>query len=155
MILCGFHLKPSKGYHFLDSPYVEYYYNAIPTINEKQDLTKLQLAFQQLLHQNVPTKIELLSKEEAHIRCNSNSLDEPFFDMDMYCTAPHDSTVRIVTVAGYPCPCGGTHVRSTGDLLKSSSSSSTLNQTWTITGIKCKPKGFVRIKYGRISNNLS
>ena len=166
MIQCGFHFQPSKGYHFLDSPYVEYYYNnpqnhnssnnnnnnnTVTTINEKQDLSKLQHAFQQLLQQDIPTKIELLSKEEAHLRCNAH-MDEPWFDMDLYggTTSLHDPTVRIVTVAGYACPCGGTHVRRTGELLRTTSTAmSSDSWTWNITGIKCKPKGYVRIKYGR------
>jgi Ser-tRNA(Ala) deacylase AlaX len=43
-----------------------------------------------------------------------------------------------VTVAGWPCPCGGTHVKSTGNLK---------GRRWGITGLKCK-KGLVRVKYG-------
>ena len=183
MIQCGFYLKPSKGYHFLDSPYVEYHLHSSPgdnnnnddnnscTIHEKQDLSRLQLAFQQLLEQDIPTKIELLSKEQAQIRCQSQIptvTNEMWWDMDQYTTSRssstsiNDATVRIVTVAGYACPCGGTHVRSTGDLQQRRRSSSGQNDdndknddtytTWNITGIKCKPKGYVRIKYGRITS---
>ena len=50
----------------------------------------------------------------------------------------NDHHVRIVTVAGWSCPCGGTHVRSTGVLKE---------RGWSILGIKSK-KGVVRIKYG-------
>jgi Ser-tRNA(Ala) deacylase AlaX len=146
MIRCGYRLKPSKGYHFLDSPYVEYVGAIMPTKSASPTdvLHQLQDAFQELLQENIDTQIEVLSKEEADVRCNgtydnSNNNDntsEKVFDMDMYCCTKTE-LVRIVTVAGYPCPCGGTHVRSTGELL---------HNRWGITGMKSK-KG--RIKYGQ------
>jgi Ser-tRNA(Ala) deacylase AlaX len=48
------------------------------------------------------------------------------------------SVVRVVTVAGWNCPCGGTHVRSTGELKE---------RGWCVKGLKCK-KGVVRVRYG-------
>ena len=47
--------------------------------------------------------------------------------------------IRVVTVAVFPCLCGGKHVRSRGDLEAN---------TWGITGVKAK-KGIVRVKYGQ------
>jgi len=45
----------------------------------------------------------------------------------------------VVTVAGYPCPCGGTHCRSTRDLAE---------RRWGIKGTIKSKKGVVRIRYG-------
>jgi Ser-tRNA(Ala) deacylase AlaX len=154
MVRCGYQFRPSKGYHFLDSPYVEYIGSFIDGNNNKtknnqqqqQDeiVQKLQLAFQQLIDENIDTKIELLSITEAEQRCNTttttNDGGEKFFDLDAYCTNINENNVvRIVTVSGYACPCGGTHVRNTGILQ---------TNLWNITGIKSK-KGLIRIKYGR------
>ena len=50
-----------------------------------------------------------------------------------------DDSIRIVTVAGWACPCGGTHVRSTKDLKQ---------RQWGVVGIKSK-KGVVRVKYAQ------
>ena len=55
------------------------------------------------------------------------------FDFNVF----KDPEIRIVGVANYLCPCGGTHVRSTRDV-----------KDWTVTGLKCK-KGVVRVKYGK------
>jgi len=48
-----------------------------------------------------------------------------------------EGNIRVVTVAGWSSPCGGTHVKSTAELKE---------RGWTITGIKSK-KGAVRVKY--------
>mmetsp|Transcript_18742 Transcript_18742/g.43198 ORF Transcript_18742/g.43198 Transcript_18742/m.43198 type:complete len:417 (-) Transcript_18742:35-1285(-) len=49
-----------------------------------------------------------------------------------------EPSVRIVRVAGWPCPCGGTHARTTGELA---------SRNWGITGFRSK-KGVVRVRYG-------
>ena len=131
MARCDTLLPPTKGYHFLDGPYVEYR-GTIPADERPELLRKLQAAFQELLEEDISTKIEIMPKAKAEETCNR--LAENFFNMSDY----GDETVRIVTVANWPCPCGGTHVKSTG-LLK--------DRKWSITGIKCK-KDVVRIKYG-------
>jgi Ser-tRNA(Ala) deacylase AlaX len=131
MARCDTLLPPTKGYHFLDGPYVEYR-GIIPADERPALLEKLQAAFQELLEEDIDTKIQILPKAEAEEICNR--VAENFFNMSDY----GDETVRIVTVAGWPCPCGGTHVKSTG-LLK--------ERKWNITGIKVK-KDVVRIKYG-------
>lgn len=134
MARCGKFLKPSKAYHFLEGPYVEYE-GSIPIEERDTVLKDLQTAFCQLIDENIDTKIELMSKKEADEVCNRQSQN---FDVDIFADK-HTKLVRVVTVAGYPCPCGGTHVRSTG-ILKSNG--------WGITGIKSK-KGVVRVKYGQ------
>jgi Ser-tRNA(Ala) deacylase AlaX len=132
MARAGILLPPTKGYHFLDGPYVEYK-GTIPAEERPEVVKKLQAAFQELVSEDIETKIQVLPKQEAEDLCNR--LAENFFNMSDY----GDETVRIVTVAGWPCPCGGTHVKST-QLLK--------ERKWGVTGLKCK-KGVVRVKYGQ------
>jgi Ser-tRNA(Ala) deacylase AlaX len=131
MARCNFILPPSKGYHFLDGPYVEYK-GTIPANNRDKLLIELQNAFQDLVDEDIPTKIETLTQNEAQEVCSR--VQENFRVSDY----ADGDVVRIVTVAGWPCPCGGTHVRST-QMLK--------ERCWGIVGIKCK-KGIVRIRYG-------
>ena len=136
MAKCGRLMKPSKAYHFLEGPYVEYR-GEIPADERPAVLEELKAAFKELVEEDIPTKIETLSQEQAHEVCNRIADN---FDMkDFGGTEEGGVDIRVVTVAGFPCPCGGTHVRSTGDLKE---------RGWGITGLKCK-KGVVRVKYGQ------
>ena len=110
--------KPAKGYHFLEGPYVEYVSSdnsgdltVAPTEREAL-LQKLQTAFDELVEQDLETEIALLSQADADALCNRQAQN---FDLDVFAD-PRTGTIRVVTVAGYPCPCGGTHVRSTGSI---------------------------------------
>jgi Ser-tRNA(Ala) deacylase AlaX len=85
-----------------------------------------------LVDENIEIKIETISKDEANDLCNRVQNN---FDLDEF---GGDGDIRIVTVAGWSCPCGGTHVRSTKYLKE---------RNWGVTGIKCK-KDVVRVKYG-------
>lgn len=136
MARCGKMFQASKAYHFLDGPYVEYK-GAIPVEEREGVLKNLQSAFCQLVEENIDTTIELLSKEEAGAACNQQGQN---VDVDMF--ADGNGQIRVVSVAGFPCPCGGTHVRSTADLKE---------RQWGITGIKSK-KDVVRVKYGQNAN---
>jgi len=128
---CGQNLPPTKGYHFLDGSYVEYKGSIKP--EERANLViKLNEAFQSLIEEDIETKIEILSLVEAEDLCNRLQQN---FDASQY---GGQEDVRVVTVAGFSCPCGGTHIKSTGILKE---------RGWEITGIKSK-KGVVRIKYG-------
>ena len=77
------------------------------------------------------TSIESLNKIIADEKCNRQANN---FDFSSY---KEDDEIRVVTVAVWSCPCGGTHVSSTGDLKE---------RGWGISGIKCK-KDVIRIKY--------
>jgi Ser-tRNA(Ala) deacylase AlaX len=138
MARCGKFLQASKAYHFLDGPYVEY--KGTIAVDEREGVLKnLQSAFCQLVDENIDTTIDILSKEEADAVCNRQAQN---FDMDVF--ADNNGQVRVVAVAGFPCPCGGTHVRCTSDLKE---------RDWGITGIRCK-KGVVRIRYGQNANKV-
>ena len=107
------------------------YKGSIPVEERAEVLTNLKAAFSDLVEEDIVTCIETLSKDEAEERCNRLAQN---FDMSLY----GNDSVRVVTVAGWPCPCGGTHVKSTGGLKE---------RKWGVTGIKSK-KGVVRVKYG-------
>ena len=128
-------LKPTKGYHFLDGPYVEY--KGTIDVKERDDfLSRLKVAYQELIDEDIATNIQTLSVDEADTLCNRTASNFNLKDF----TSPDDPDpkVRVVTVAGYDCPCGGTHAKSTG-ILK--------NRGWCVKGLRCK-KGLVRIRYG-------
>lgn len=136
MAKCGKLMKPTKGYHFLDGPYVEYE-GAIPPQDRAQVLTDLQQAFKDLVEEDIATDIETMPEEKANEVCNRIANN---FDMKDFGGGKDEATdIRVVTVAGFPCPCGGTHVKSTGDLAE---------RGWGIVGIKSK-KGVMRVKYGQ------
>jgi Ser-tRNA(Ala) deacylase AlaX len=134
MARCGKLLKSSKAYHFLEGPYVEYE-GAVPPEERDALLQDLKSAFCQLVDEQIDTKIEVLPKDQADALCNGQAQNN--FDMDFF--AGKSDTIRVVTVAGFPCPCGGTHVCNTADLKE---------RQWGIIGIKSK-KGVVRVKYGQ------
>lgn len=135
MARCGMLLPPTKGYHFLDGPYVEYK-GGIDAKEREEFLARLKVAYQELIDEDIPTNIQTLPVDEADALCNRLAQN---FDVKDF-TSPTDTnpSVRVVTVAGWHCPCGGTHVRSTGVLG---------GRGWRVRGMKCK-KGVVRVKYG-------
>jgi Ser-tRNA(Ala) deacylase AlaX len=136
MASCQIHLPSLKAYHYLDGSYVEYR-GTIPASDRDAVLQRLQDAFQLLLEQDIGTEIRVLDVDEADQLCNQDGSAPVTMDVTPF-VDPITQNVRVVTVAGYSCPCGGTHVRSTADLKA--------NQ-WKITGLRCK-KNVVRVKYG-------
>ena len=133
MARIGLVMPASKGYHFLDGPYVEYK-GSIPPEERPAVLEQLKQAFADLVEEDIETKIETMSREDAELVCKN-------FDLSMF--AKEGEPLRIVTVAGWHCPCGGTHVKSTKELKE---------RKWRITGIKGK-KSVVRVKYGYTSSD--
>ena len=90
----------------------------------------------ELIDEDLPTNIQTLPIGEAESLCNRLAQN---FNMKDYTSAEDPNPlVRVVTVAGANCPCGGTHVRSTGALKE---------RGWIVKGLKCK-KGVVRVRYG-------
>lgn len=134
MARCGHFMKPAKAYHFLEGPYVEYE-GSVDADKRDAFLKNLQKAFCELVEEDLETKIELMSKEDADTVCNRQAQN---FDMDIF-SDKRTGEIRVVTVAGFPCPCGGTHVRRSADLKE---------RQWGVTAIKSK-KGIVKVKYGQ------
>jgi Ser-tRNA(Ala) deacylase AlaX len=138
MAQCDKVWKPTKGYHFLDGPYVEY--EGTVAVTERDALlSRLQASFCQLVQEDISTAIDIVDLERADQMCNRFAPD--LFDVRAFAD-PLTQHVRVVTVAHFSCPCGGTHVKSTVDLAA---------RGWNIIGIKSK-KGVVRIKYGPSKN---
>ena len=81
----------------------------------------------------VPVTIEMVEKAKAEAELNQIQEN---FDFSVF----EDPEVRIVGVAHFKCPCGGTHVESTGKL-----------SDYEVSGIKVK-KGVVRVRYGLKKN---
>ena len=116
----------------LDAPFVEYK-GKISSEELGPLLQNLQTIFQELLEEDIPTEIVVLDKDEAQKQCDR--VKENYFNLSEFGNEP----VRLVTVAGWTCPCGGTHVKSTGPLTE---------RKWGITGLKFK-KGVLKIKYNQ------
>ena len=114
----GLQVNPSKGYHFSDSPYVEYE-GVIE--NTPEMIQAIQKKIDALIAANIPVIIKELSHEQAQ---------------QQNIKAPEGKSARIVGFQGFePCGCGGTHVSSAG-------------QIGRIVIRKIKSKGgFARISY--------
>jgi Ser-tRNA(Ala) deacylase AlaX len=80
-------LKPAKGYHFSDGPYVEYS-GALDAADKDSFVDRVNAQLQQIIAAGIST---------------STSTDAA-------------TGMRIVSVANCECPCGGTHVQSTSEL---------------------------------------
>ncbi len=119
----GKQFPPTKGYHFPDSPYVEYE-GQIPPEERESVIHQLQASVDQLIAENSKVEDRLV----------------PLAELDRYCDfvpdyVPADKPSRVVTVAGLGCPCGGTHV-------------DTLSQIGNLQVTKIKSKsGNLRISY--------
>lgn len=98
-------LKPTKGYHFVDGPYVEYE-GKIAADERPRVVDALNAALVELIAADTPTA----------------------YSWDA-------AGARIVDIGGESCPCGGTHVKSTGEL-----------GAVTVTRLKAK-KAFLRVSY--------
>lgn len=117
-------LKAEKGYHFIDSPYVEYTVLGDLSAEEMKMLpSQLSEQMGNLINEGIVTDIVYMSREEAAMKLTNCDVSN------------YPDTIRVVYVAGLPCPCGGTHVDSTSDL-----------QKVTITKVN-KKKGKIRISY--------
>ncbi|MFA5828773.1 MAG: alanine--tRNA ligase-related protein [Candidatus Shapirobacteria bacterium] len=94
-------LKPTKGFHFPDGPYVEY----SGTIeNPAEIIPLLQKNIDNLLEQNLPVEKKDLSPAEAQAKG---------------VWAPAGKSARVVNFAGFPiCGCGGTHVKTASEIGK-------------------------------------
>jgi Ser-tRNA(Ala) deacylase AlaX len=127
-------LVPQKGYHFMDGPYVEYSNGKSVSEGDRKTLVdRLNEQFVSLIAEDIPTTICMMVKDDADAELNRTSKN---FDFSTFT----DPKVRIVGIAGFRCPCGGTHVRSSGEL-----------KDFEVTGIKMK-KGDLRVKYGMKKN---
>lgn len=94
-------LKPTKGFHFPDGPYVEY----DGTIeNPAEIIPVLQKNIDDIVEQNLQVERKDLSPEEAHTKG---------------IWAPAGKSARVVNFTGFSiCGCGGTHVNTASQIGK-------------------------------------
>jgi Ser-tRNA(Ala) deacylase AlaX len=94
-------LKPTKGFHFPDGPYVEY--DGIIE-NPAEAILVLQKNVDDLIKQNLSVERKDLSPEEARAKG---------------VWAPAGKSARVVNFAGFSiCGCGGTHVNMASEIGK-------------------------------------
>lgn len=127
MARVGQTFPPTKGYHFLDGPYVEYK-GKVDAKDRDALVEKLRAEFDAIVEEDIPTSICQMTKNEAELECNRIQKN---FDFDSF-----PEPIRIVSIANFKCPCGGTHVKSTKHL-----------KDWTVLKIKAK-KDKVQVRYG-------
>jgi Ser-tRNA(Ala) deacylase AlaX len=84
---------PGKGYHFVQSPYVEYNHNN-QFKAEKEMMEKISVELEKLLNDNGTVKIEYMSFDKATELIGS----APTY-------LPSNQPVRIVTYGSVSCPC--------------------------------------------------
>ncbi|KAH0459344.1 hypothetical protein IEQ34_012158 [Dendrobium chrysotoxum] len=100
------HLKPGKGYHFPDGPFVEYI-GVIPPDQLQIKQKELEEAANSLISIGGKVFASVLSYDEAVKWCNG--------DLPSYILK--GSTPRIVRLGDNAgCPCGGTHVADISDI---------------------------------------
>ena len=105
MINSGYKLIPTKGYHFPDGPYVEYA-GDIPIEQRNELCIRLEEEIKKLIAENTEVRDFIVSTVE---------------ELKKYCDhipdyLPKDKPIRVVSIANYHCPCGGTHVKKLSDL---------------------------------------
>ena len=103
------HLKPTKGFHFLEGPFVEYK-GKLPSdgVGTPEEIVNaLNVKMQALIEEDIGTTVDVVSKPEAAKLLSSEADVGHFAD---------DAQIRLVSVGGNLCPCGGTHVQSTKEL---------------------------------------
>jgi Ser-tRNA(Ala) deacylase AlaX len=97
-------LKPTKGYHFADGPYVEYE-GKVPA-DQREPLAKLiEKTLQALVKEGSPVRVVDAPYDQLAELCGEAFCSGPLMGL-----IPKDRLTRIVIVKELGCPCGGTHV---------------------------------------------
>ncbi|KAM5568996.1 alanine--tRNA ligase [Rosa sericea] len=118
-------LKPEKGYHFPQGPYVEYR-GIVPQKDVQSKQKELELEANALISRGGKVFVALVPYEEACKLCGECLPDY----------IPKDSTPRIVKMGtNLGCPCGGTHVSDVSEII-----------SVTVSQIRTK-KGFTKVFY--------
>lgn len=121
------HIKPewvpAKGYHFPDAPYVEYE-GQLDEQNQEELLSQIQKLANDFIAQDLPVHCHFVEREKLNRLCRH-----------VPANLPTNKPIRVVQFQDFAVPCGGTHVKSLGDI-----------QKVTITKLKMKG-GHVRAGY--------
>ena len=103
-------LRPTKGYHFTPGAYVEYD-GKLEAAEREALVPKLQESMDRLISEGVATVVQSVEAQQLDTVCPPSALPA---DRNLWGTG----WVRVVSVGGLGCPCGGTHVRDTSELGK-------------------------------------
>ncbi len=95
---------PGKGYHFPDGPYVEYE-GSIEGVDKEKLKTDVEAFCARFIAENRPCKLVFMDKEKMHEVCHH----VPDF-------LPEGKPARVVMFGDFGVPCGGTHVKSLGEV---------------------------------------
>jgi len=130
-------LLGTKGYHFLDGPYVEYQLQpnqAELTSSELSTLPQLlTVELRRLVELDILTTVEDMARETVRERCKD---DVQGIDLSAY-----PDVVRVVRLCGVYIPCGGTHIRSSKEIgnevvvTKLKKKKSTYKVSYTVSGM--------------------
>lgn len=123
----GLQWRTTKGHHFPDAPYNEYCGEVEPEKIESIR-TQLERRLEKCIEENTCVQThQNVSPEKARLLCGE--LDPKYLEVP---------DLRIVTIAGFSCACGGTHVQSLGQL-----------KGVKISKIKAtKSKQLIKVSYG-------
>eukprot|EP00752_Nemacystus_decipiens_P004913 g4472.t1 len=137
---------PLKGYHFDDSPYVEYRGVLPEGLTKDAFIEKLNSELDKIVTADMATVVETgqaLSPLEGEAIGETPNKAPSGAAVGGAGRSPagknYGAETRVVTVAGLSCPCGGTHVRSTREL-----------EGVSVTKVKAK-KGTLRVSYSLVS----
>lgn len=96
-------MRPTKGYHFPDGPYVQFS-GSLTEEELKEFPIRANELLQELIANSIPSETLSMMKEQAVDLCTH---------MDL---TGYPDSLRIVQLGGVYTPCGGTHVSSTSEL---------------------------------------
>lgn len=98
--------KSSKGYHYPEGPYLEYY--GILDENERENLRlRIEKETNNIIKKNLKTSIKFVNKEELKEICG--------FIPD---NINIEKLIRVIMFGNFGIPCGGTHVNNLSEIKK-------------------------------------
>lgn len=119
----GLDWTPGKGYHFPDGPYVEYD-GELESEKQEELRTSIEAKANELIQQDLSVSCRFVDHDELQQLCRH-----------VPANLPTNKPTRVVQFDDFAVPCGGTHVKSLGDI-----------QKLTITKVKNK-HGNIRVGY--------
>lgn len=112
----GFQYIVGKGYHFPDSPYVEYSQINPPPFNIEEFKKNLDESIKEIIKSNVDILVHL--KKPQELKMEGGSHNESILKELPLKIIESGSIIRLVEYAGFgQRPCGGTHLKTTGEAI--------------------------------------
>jgi len=102
----GYGWVPGKGYHFPDGPYVEYT-GDFSTLDTERARQAIEAGCAELVAANLPVRVQFMDRTE---------MEKVLAHVPEY--LPSNRPSRVVFMGERGIPCGGTHVKSLGEIGK-------------------------------------